>query len=88
VRALSAIAPEGRPFCQEFQEILVAGTAGKPDAVEQAHPWSHQTRPLVEAFLHAKFFLEMAAKYGHELPEAPDCLSFGWAALLCLYEIR
>lgn len=88
LKLLRAIAPEGRPFCQEFQEILATGTTEKPDVLPEPHHWSHHTRPLVEAFLHAKFFLEMAVKYGNELAEAPDRLPFGWAALLCLYGIR
>lgn len=55
-RLLSAIAPEGRPFCQQFQDILAAGAMGKPDALVDSQ-WSRQTCPLEEAFLHARFFL-------------------------------
>jgi len=42
----------------------------------------------LEAFFHAKYFLEMACKYGRELAEPPETLPSGWAALLCLYGMR
>lgn len=50
--------------------------------------WLTHTRPIVEAFMHAKFMLEMAVKYGHELDNATDVLPSGWAALLYLYDAR
>ena len=43
---------------------------------------------LIEAFLHAKFFLEMVVKYGKELEAAQNLLPSGWAAVLCLYDLR
>jgi hypothetical protein len=46
------------------------------------------TRPIVEAFFHARFFLEMAVRYGNELDKAPHMLPSGWAALFYLYELR
>ncbi len=50
--------------------------------------WLVETRPLVEAFLHAKFFLEMVVKYGEELEKPPSLLPSGWAAVLMLYNSR
>jgi hypothetical protein len=50
--------------------------------------WAMITRPIVEAFLHSKYFIEMAVKYGKELEEAPQCMPSGWAALTELYKIR
>jgi hypothetical protein len=50
--------------------------------------WLRHTRPIVEAFMHAKFMLEMAVKYGQELETAPDLMPSGWAALLYLYDAR
>ena len=43
---------------------------------------------IVEAFLHARYFLEMAVRYGQELKHPPALLPSGWAALLCLFELR
>jgi hypothetical protein len=56
------------------------------DAVNRV--WDETTRPLVEAFFHARFFLEMAVKYADELNEPPSTLPSGWAALLYLYNAR
>jgi len=50
--------------------------------------WDASTRPLLEAFFHARYFLEMAVKYGAELDEPPTTLPSGWAGLLYLYNLR
>lgn len=70
-----------------FLEVVKAGT-GKQFKTEDNRKWLRQTRPIVEAFLHAKFFLEMICKYGRELKKAPDVLPSGWAAVLYLYNAR
>jgi len=44
--------------------------------------------PIVEAFFHARYFLEMVVKYGKQLEAPPQCLPSGWAAVLCLYNLR
>ena len=49
--------------------------------------WLEVTRPIVEAFFHARYFLEMAVRYG-ELEDPPNPLPSGYAALLCLYGLR
>jgi hypothetical protein len=46
------------------------------------------SRPIVEAFLHARYFLEMAVRYGRELKATPMPLPSGLAALLYLYDLR
>ncbi|MCI0693480.1 hypothetical protein L0337_15920 [candidate division KSB1 bacterium] len=88
VEALKRIAPEGTTFCKEFEEIYQAGASGKKFEMEHNRNWTAHTRVFVEAFFHAKFFLEMAVKYGQELEKAPTSLPSGWAALLCLYNLR
>jgi hypothetical protein len=70
-----------------FLEILEGGT-GKIFESSHNKEWSKNCRPILEAFFHAKYFLEMAIKYGKELDEAPACLPSGWAGLLYLYNIR
>ncbi len=37
---------------------------------------------LLEAFFHARYFLEIAMKYGTRLSVAPRVMPSGWAALL------
>ena len=88
VKILKSIAPKGTSFCEMFQEIIVAGAKGKKFKGEHNERWTEHTRVFVEAFFHAKFFLEMTVKYGKELKESPDVLPLGWAALLCLFGLR
>jgi hypothetical protein len=86
--ALESLAPEGAVLSSIFREIVDAGTGGKRFEMEHNRDWTRHTRPFVEAFFHARFFLEMSVKYGRELEAAPTTLPSGWAALLCLYGIR
>jgi hypothetical protein len=86
VKALQDLAPH-LPLNAWFTEIVRAGT-GKEFSLEDNKDWTPVTRPIVEAFLHAKFFLEMACKYGNELRSPPQALPSGWAALLYLYNLR
>lgn len=88
VDALKSIAPDGCTFCKEFKEIIEAGASGKKFESKHNANWTYHTRVFVEAFFHARFFLEMAVKYGKELETSPAMLPSGWAALLCLYNLR
>ncbi|HTG17161.1 MAG TPA: hypothetical protein VK747_18060 [Blastocatellia bacterium] len=88
VEALQSVAPSGTSFSPMFEEIYQAGTSGKQFEIEHNQLWTEHTRVFLEAFFHAKFFLEMAVKYGKELQAAPTVLPSGWAALLCLYDLR
>jgi hypothetical protein len=88
VEALKALAPERTTLSRLFEEIIRAGASGKEFESEHNSNWSYHTRPFLEAFFHAKYFLEMVVKYGKELEEAPQLLPSGWAAVLCLYGLR
>lgn len=70
-----------------FLDIIDNGS-GKSWELKHNKEWGKHTRPIVEAFLHSMYFLEMMIKYGKELNEAPSLLPSGWAALLELYRIR
>ena len=74
-------------LCDWFQQIMTEGT-GSDFSSSQNENWLLNTRPIVEAFLHAKYFLEMMTRYGKELESAPSILPTGWAAILCLYNQR
>ena len=50
--------------------------------------WLEETRPILEAFFHARMMLEFVVRYGRELEDAPQVLPSGWAAVLCLYNLR
>jgi len=75
------------PLNPWFVQIVEEGTNKKFDHASNAE-WLQATRPIVEAFFHAKYFLEMVVKYGSELEEAPSLLPSGWASVLNLYEMR
>jgi hypothetical protein len=85
VSELRSLLP-GRELDPWFEEIVAQGT-GKVFSAEMNVDWPRHTRPIVEAFFHARYFLEMTVRYAG-LPEAPTLLPSGWAALLCLYRIR
>ena len=87
VAELTGIAPEGRGFCKLFLTVLEPGLGRAFSPEDNAH-WVERTAPIVEAFLHARYFLEMAVKYAAELEEPPQLMPSGWAALLSLYGLR
>lgn len=85
VQKLQALAPD-RPLDSWFGQIVKEGT-GKVFDAEDNKRWTEVTRPILEAFFHARFFLEMAVRYG-DLEKPPQILPSGYAALLCLYGLR
>lgn len=75
-------------LCAWFEEIVETGTGFEFETDHNAD-WLRHTRPIVEAFLHAKYFLEMMIKYARELDHVPEqFLPTGWAAILLLYNQR
>ena len=86
VEELRSLAP-GRQINDWFAAIVRDGTGKK---FQQSHnqSWLEVTRPIVEAFFHARFFLEMAVRYGRQLKRAPAMLPSGWAAFLYLFNLR
>jgi hypothetical protein len=85
VRRLSGLLPD-RPLHPWFLEIVRQGT-GKEFVTSDNDRWTLVTRPVVEAFFHARFFLEMAVRYA-VLEAPPRPLPSGYAALLYLYQLR
>jgi hypothetical protein len=69
-----------------FLQIVGEGT-GKEFQPEHNTRWLEVTRPIVEAFFHARYFLEMACRY-REPPGKDQPLPSGWAVLLYLYNLR
>ena len=85
VKALIDLLPE-RALNLEFENIIKQGT-GKTFEMEHNREWERHTRPMLEAFAHAKFMIEMAVRYA-DLNEPPQPLPSGYAALLYLYDMR
>ena len=86
IKNLQELAPN-RPLNKWFLRIVQEGT-GKKFKKEDNKNWLPITRPIAEAFFHARYFLEMAVKYGKELKYPPRLMPSGWAALLYLYNLR
>ena len=82
---LESLAPD-RPLNPWFRQIVEQGT-GKSFKQDDNADWTRITRPILEAFFHARFFLEMAVRYA-TLWEPPLSLPSGYAALLHLYGLR
>lgn len=89
VKELKLISPhkDKNDLNKDFMEILRDGTS-KVFEISHNQEWGKHARPILEAFFHAKYFLEMAVKYGRELERSPNMLPSGWASLLHLYKIR
>ncbi len=62
VEKLKGLLPD-RPLNTWFEEIIAAGT-GKSFTHDANKDWLAITRPILEAFFHARYFLEMACHYG------------------------
>jgi len=85
VAALRELLPE-QPLNDWFLQIVAEGTGHK--FVQEANDdWLRQTRPIVEAFFHARYMLEMAVRYA-DLEAPPQPMPSGWAAFLYLFNLR
>ena len=85
-RVLQSLMPD-RYLNMSFCRIVREGT-GKVFELSHNAKWNEHTRPMLEAFFHARHMLEMTLKYGHQLKEAPRTLPSGWATVLYLYNLR
>lgn len=87
VRELQALAP-GRPLNEWFLAI-VADAAGREFSPAVNARWVEEVRPVIEAFLHARMFLELIVQAGRgPEPQPGHSLRSGWAAVLTLYGLR
>jgi len=86
VETLQALLPN-LALNPKFLSIVNEGL-GKKFKPEDNARWLENTRPILEAFFHARYFLEMAVKYGNELKYPPNMLPSGWASFLYLYNLR
>lgn len=78
------------PQCElndDFMRIVDEGTS-KQFEMEHNQRWHQETRPILEAFFHARMMLQLAVKYAGEFDTPPTMLPSGWAAVLYLYRLR
>jgi hypothetical protein len=50
--------------------------------------WLKHTHPILEAFWHTKYFVRMMIKCATSLETVESPVPSGWAAVLCLFELR
>lgn len=84
--ALQQLLPD-HPLCLPLRRIIDEGT-GERFSPDDNRRWADTTRPMLEAFFHAQYFLEMVVTYGRSLESPPPVLPSGWAAVLTLYGLR
>ena len=88
LKLLKKINPhKDKHFCTFFTEIIKDGT-GKEWKIEHNSEWGKNTRPIVEAFLHCKYFLDMITKTITIEKEQKGMITSSWAAILELYDLR
>jgi hypothetical protein len=75
-----------RPLHKKFSEIVADGTGIQFD-YSHNEDWPRHTRPIVEAFFHAHYFLKLTCKYGPQLDRMPERPPSGWAAVLSLFDL-
>jgi hypothetical protein len=87
VTALNDLLPY-RPLDGWFMKIVEEGT-GRNFGRTHNKDWPVHTRPMLEAYWHARYMLGMVVRYGEQFNVTPPQeLAFGWAAVLCLYHLR
>ena len=86
VAALRNLMP-GRELNEDFLRIVSEGT-GKKFEMEHNQRWHEETRPILEAFFHARMMLHLAVEYAKTLESPPTAFPSGWAAVLYLYRLR
>ena len=74
VELLKSLLPDV-PLNDWFTEIVRQGT-GKQFTFDDNRRWLETTRPILKAFFHAKYFLEMAHRY--RSPPTEKYLPSGW----------
>ncbi|BAU29727.1 hypothetical protein DFP93_106104 [Aneurinibacillus soli] len=70
-----------------FMRIMESGT-GKKFTHDMNCRWEEETRPIVEAFFHALYMLEMIVDYGLRKEDVSLGIEPGWGSVLYLYGLR
>ena len=82
------LAPDSFPLNDWFREIADEALSKEFDFAKTNQIWLTETRPILEAFWHSKYFLEQMLIAAEELEKSPQILPSGWAAVLYLYNLR
>jgi hypothetical protein len=72
---------EGLTLHEYFEEVVSAGT-GQRNLNQE---WTVGQRPILEAFMHVRLFLEIMVKYAKNTEPMPSYISYGWLGVHELY---
>ena len=84
---IKKIGGEDDPPNFEYARIVEAGTAHQFSETTNEN-WEAETKQILDAFWHTKYFIQMTAKYGKELETVESPLEPGMAAVLYLFGLR
>lgn len=87
VEFFQSVSPQSRPLNGWFSTIASAGLS-KEFRDSTNENWLEETRPLLEAFWHTKYFVNQMSSVADSLQDAPEILPYDWAAVLYLYDLR
>ncbi len=82
------LAPDSFPLNEWFCSMVEAAIGKEFDSAKTNQIWLAETRPILEAFWHSKYFLEQMLVAADELEISPQLLPSGWAVVLYLYNLR
>ncbi len=82
------LAPDSIPLNKWFCLIAEAAIGKEFDFAKTNKIWLAETRSILEAVWHSKYFLEQMLVAADELEESPQLLPSGRAAVLYLYNLR
>jgi hypothetical protein len=85
---IKEIGGEADPPHFGYARIVEAGTAHDFQEERTNANWDMETKPILEAFWHTKYFINMMVKYAKELETVEMPLDYGMAAVLYLFELR
>ena len=88
VELFERLAPDSFPLNEWFCSIADEAIGKEFDFAKTNQIWLAETRPILEAFWHSKYFLEQMLIAADELETSPQILPSGWAAVLYLYDLR
>lgn len=82
------LSPDTLPLNSWYSLIADTAISKEFDSTRTNEIWLEETRPILEAFWHSKYFLQHMIESANELETAPQVLPYGWAAVLYLYDLR
>ena len=87
-KLFSEIAPDGKTLNPWFSEIVDQVINAEFNDETTNKNWLTETRPILEALWHCKYFIEQMLSSADSLDKAPMILPYDWAGVLYLYNLR